>query len=117
MKNLIYLMVLLSAGTVHAQTPAKALSIDDLLKVQDSIHKSCLEVMQGRGRLICKCTAVIVGEAVVKSGLEALKTDFDPMFEKAFEQCRNNEDSTFAIATSKLFQSRTAVEATIRGEK
>ena len=100
MKNLIYLMVLLSAGTVQAQTPAKALSIDDLLKVQDSINKSCLEVMQGRGRLICKCTAVIVGEAVVKSGLEALKTDFDPMFEKAFEQCRNNEDST-----------------TIRGEK
>ena len=97
--------------SVHAATP----TLNELLQIQQSVNTTCLVRGQGRARMLCRCTAVVVSNKLAAEGTVGYQEQAETLFEQSFEYCMSHEDSGFVSSTAKLYQSNTAVEESLKG--
>lgn len=119
MKKIFYMAALLAItalqSSVQAQTPAKPPTVNELLQIQQTVNSFCLARGQGRARTLCRCAAVLVSNRLATEGTAAEMENSEAIFDQAFESCMNNEDKSFPATTSRLYQSQTAIEESLRG--
>ncbi len=104
------LIALLLQTPAQAQTP----TADELLLIQKSVNTHCLARGQGRARILCRCSAVLVSNKLAVEGTAGYKENPEAMFDQAFESCMSNEDKSFPTAMSRFYQSQPAVEESLR---
>lgn len=104
----------LSAALLPATAQAQTATASELLRVQQSVNTYCLERGQGRARILCRCSAVLVSNKLASEGMAGYTENPEAIFNQAFESCMSNEDKSFPAATSRLYQSQTAVEEYLR---
>jgi len=117
LKKLVAAITLTAAAAssfcAHAEPP----SLGDLLKIQQSVNSMCLIRGQGRARMLCRCAAVVVSQKVAVEGAGGFQAQPEAMFEQAFEACTAHEDKGFFTATAKLYQSKSAIEESLRANE
>lgn len=97
-------------ATAQAQTPTAT----ELLQIQQSVNTYCLGRGQGRARILCRCSAVLVSNKLASDGVAGYTENAEAIFDQAFEFCMSHEDKSFPTATSRLYQSQPAVEEYLR---
>lgn len=105
------LSALLLQPTAQAQTPTAT----ELLQIQQSVNTYCLGRGQGRARILCRCSAVLVSNKLATEGTAGYKENAETVFDQAFEFCMSHEDKSFPTAMSRFYQSQPAVEESLRG--
>jgi len=116
MKKCICLIALLMSGQAHIQALAAPPTLNDLLQIQQSVNAACLVRGQGRARMLCRCAAVVVSNKLATEGTANYVEQAEILFEPSFEFCTAHEDRGFISATAKLFQSKPAIEESLKGK-
>lgn len=106
--------LLLSAALLHTNALAQTPTINELLLIQQTVNTHCLARGQGRARILCRCSAVLVSNKLAVEGTAGYKENPEAMFDQAFESCMSHEDKSFPATTSRLYQSQPAVEESLR---
>lgn len=115
MKTYFGIASVLLASLYPLPGQAQALSVTELLQLQQTVNNHCLGRGQGRARTLCRCAAVLVSDKVVAEGISARQENLEAVFDQAFESCMNNEDKSFPAITSRRYQSQPAAEEALRG--
>jgi len=115
MKKFICLIGLLAAGLPPMSAQAATPTLSELLQIQQSVNTACLVRGQGRARMLCRCTAVVVSNKLAAEGTADYQEQAEALYEQSFEYCMAHEDRGFVSSTSKLYQSKTAVEESLKG--
>ena len=105
------IVVILSSLSVQAAAP----TLSELLQIQQSVNTACLVRGQGRARMLCRCTAVVVSNKLAVEGTVGYQEQAETLYEQSFEYCMAHEDRGFVSGTAKLYQSKTAVEESLKG--
>ncbi len=105
------IVVILSSLSVQAAAP----TLSELLQIQQSVNTACLVRGQGRARMLCRCTAVVVSNKLAVEGTVGYQEQAETLYEQSFEYCMAQEDRGFVSGTAKLYQSKTAVEESLKG--
>jgi hypothetical protein len=110
------LSALLSATLLptSAQAQAQTPTASELLLIQQSVNTYCLGRGQGRARILCRCSAVLVSNKLATEGTAGYQENAETIFDQAFESCMSHEDKSFPTTTSRLYQSQPAVEESLR---
>jgi hypothetical protein len=114
MNNFLSTITLIIACVLPCDVQAAPPTQGDLLQIQQSVNTQCLVQGQGRARMLCRCAAVVVSNKLAVEGTADYQAQPDAMLEQAFEFCMAHEDRGFVTATAKLYQSKTAVEESLR---
>lgn len=114
MRKFTHTISMLAAVCLPVTALATPPTMSELLQIQQSVNTACLVRGQGRARMICRCAAVVVSHKLASEGTSNYQEQADALFEESFEFCTGNEDRGFISATAKLFQSKTAVEESLR---
>ena len=117
MKKLICLIGLVALGLPPVSVQAAAPTLSDLLQIQQSVNTACLVRGQGRARMLCRCTAVVVSNKLAAEATIDYQEQAEAMFEQSFEYCMSHEDRGFVSSTAKLYQSKPAVEESLKGNE
>ncbi|MEI6483693.1 MAG: hypothetical protein WCO62_09760 [Betaproteobacteria bacterium] len=115
MKKFICLIGLLAAGLPPMSAQAATPTLSELLQIQQSVNTACLVRGQGRARMLCRCTAVVVSNKLAAEGTADYQEQAETLYEQSFEYCMAHEDRGFVSSTAKLYQSKTAVEESLKG--
>ena len=105
------IVVILSSLSVQAAAP----TLSELLQIQQSVNTACLVRGQGRARMLCRCTAVVVSNKLAVEGTVGYQEQAETLYEQSFEYCMAHEDRGFVSSTAKLYQSKKAVEESLKG--
>jgi|GEM_PF-4088914 hypothetical protein len=115
MKKFICLFGLIAAGlppvSVHAATP----TLSELLQIQQSVNTTCLVRGQGRARMLCRCAAVVVSNKLAAQDAIDYQEQAETLFEQSFEYCKTHEDRGFVSSTAKLYQFKSTIEESLKG--
>jgi hypothetical protein len=114
MKKLICLIGLLAAGLPPMSAQAATPTLSELLQIQQSVNTTCLVRGQGRARMLCRCTAVVISNKLAAQGTAGYQEQAETLYEQSFEYCMAHEDRGFVSGTAKLYQSKTAVEESLK---
>jgi hypothetical protein len=108
------LSALLSATLLPTSAQAQTPTVSELLLIQQSVNTYCLGRGQGRARILCRCSAVMVSNKLATEGTAGYQENAETIFDQAFESCMSHEDKSFPTTTSRLYQSQPAVEESLR---
>lgn len=111
----IALVALLASSLIQLPAQAQTPTVNELLLIQQAVNTHCLARGQGRARILCRCSAVMVSNRLAAEGTAGYQENSEAVFEQAFESCINHEDKSFPATTSRLYQSQPAVEESLRG--
>ena len=111
----IFVLIVLSSLSlsVHASVP----TLNEMLQIQQSVNSLCLVRGQGRARILCRCAAVVVSNKLAIEGAYDYQQQSEILFEQSFEFCMSHEDKGFISATAKLYQSKAAIEESLKGNE
>ena len=98
---------------MHASVP----TLNELLQIQQSVNSLCLLRGQGRARILCRCAAVVVSNKLAIEGAADYQKQSEILFEQSFEFCMAHEDMGFISATAKLYQSKAAIEESLKSNE
>ncbi len=114
MKKIIAILFASLPALALAQAP----TVQDLMVIQISVNKRCLEVNQGMGTAMCKCAAVLVSAAVAQHGLQLYKTKLGPVYDESYSNCKNDPDPAFPSKVSgEIYQSKAAAAQMLQNSK
>lgn len=117
MKKIIFFISLLLPSLMPTSAQAATPTLSELLQIQQSVNTACLVRGQGRARMLCRCAAVVVSNKLATEGTANYVEQAETLFEQSFEYCMSNEDRGFISATAKLFQSKPAIEESLKANE